>query len=348
MIGRRVTSNLVFSSDGGRIFILSRGGDLLSAEVPRRADGPVDLETVRRAADGAVIAAGWIEDRLATIAIVAGDLEISHGDYGIDIGPSRPARASLEGSGLRLTPGLRLDPYVRWWQEVVREEGLVGALTLIRDDEDRLFAVHAWRAETRMLELIGEQVTRLLPVDDHHHSAFVGRSPLRRPESRGWFRRRAGNRAELRRQTAIWYLNRRAFDAAVAGHSFPGDGPFRAFGSCASGPGGTLGTDIDDYGLWAVEQRPGVWTMVTRTGCVEVPIEPHDEVIGIVGRGAGGEASVVLHQTDAGVLSLLNHRGRRAALRLPPSVAEIAVSPVEPLVAYLADDTLSFARLDVI
>ena len=318
-----------------------------SAEVPRRADAPVALTTVRRAAEGAVIAAGWIEDRLATIAIVGGDLEISHGDYGIERGPSRLARAPLEGSGLRLTPGRRLDPYVRWWQEVIREEWLVGAITLLRDDEDRLFVVHAWDPETRMLELIGEQVTGMLPVDDHHHSAFIGRSPPPRPERRRWFRRRAGNRPDPRRPTAIRYLNRRALGSYL-GHLFPGDGPFRAFGSCASGPGGTVGTDIDDYGLWAVEQRPGVWTMVSRTGGVEVPIDPDDEVVGIVRRGAGGEASLVVHDAGAGVLSLLNQRGRRAALRLPVTPAEIAVSPVDPLVAYVADGTLSFATLDVI
>jgi hypothetical protein len=341
-----MTSNLVFSSDGRRIFALSAEGDLQSAPVSGRDETPVALETVRRASEGAVIAAGWIEDRLATIAVVGGDLEISHGDYGIADGPSRPARAPIQGSGLKLTPRRRLDPYVRWWEEVVPEESLVGAITLVRDDDDRLFVVNAWRPETRMLQLIGEQVTGLLPVDDHRHSAFIGRSPAPRPEPRRWFPRRARSREE-RPLMAIWYLNRQSHGEYV-GHRFPGDGPFRAFGSCASGPGGTIGTDLHDYGLWAVEQRPRVWTTVSRTGSVEVPVDPSDEVVGIVGRGAGGEASLVVHDAAARLLSTLNHRGRRAALQVPTPLAEIAVSPVEPLVASLAGGVLSFARLDVI
>lgn len=340
-----MTSNLVFSSDGRRIFALSAEGDLLSAPVSGRDETAVALTMVRRAAEGAVIAAGWIEDRLATIAIVDGDLELSHADYGIDGGPSGPARAPIEGSGLALTPGRRLDPYTRWWQEVVREESLVGAITLIRDHHDRLFVIDAWRPETRTISLLGELVTGLLPVDDHRHSAFIGRSVPRRPEPRHWFQRRSRHREGSPRTAAIHYLNRQSLGSS-RGHAFQGDGPFRAFGSCASGPGGAIGTDIDDFGLWAVEQRPRVWTMVSRAGSVEVSIEPGDEVVGIVGRGAGGQPSLVVR--DAGVLSLLNQRGRRPAVHVPASLTEIAVSPVEPLVAYLADGALSFARLDVI
>jgi hypothetical protein len=340
-----VTSNLVFSSDGRRVFALSAGGDLQSAEVPRSGSGRAEaVRTERPASAGAVIAAGWLEGRLATIAVVDGDLEVSHGDYGIDSGPSEPCRAPLAGSGLKLTPGRRLDPYVRWWQEVIREEGLLGAITLVRDDDDRLHALFAWRDGCRKVGLVGERVTALIPFDEERHAAFVGRGAPLRPHGGWWVRWRARVHAASHvRPMAIHRLDRRG-QFALLGRKLPGDGSFRAF--AVQAPSGASGLTWDDVGLWAVEQRAGVWAIATLGESVDVVVPPGREVVGVVGHGVAGAPALVLREADGSTLSLFNERGHRTCVRAQARLGAVAVSPVDPVIAYLAGNELAFARID--
>jgi hypothetical protein len=345
-----VGSNLVFSSDGRRLFALSADGDLQSVEVPRGAGGPAPpFRTERRAAEGRVIAAGWLDGRLATIAVVGGDLEASHGDYGLAGGPSTPCRAPLAGSGLEVTPGRRLDPYVRWYEQVVPEESLVGAITLIRDDHDRLYALQGWSDGERILQHLGDQVTALAGFEEDRHAAFVGRLAPSRHHYSGWLeRRRAEKRAAAQeRPMYIAYLNRRAI-SAQPGPKLAGDGSFRAFGVESPELPGPYGRSPDDFGLWAVEQRAGIWTLVWLHGTADVAVAPGDAVVGVVARGPGGAPGLVLRAEDGCELALLNAQGRRASLRAEAPIDAIAVSPVEPLVAYTAGGALWFARLDAI
>src|SRR4051812_13315853 len=119
------SSNLVFASDGRRIFGLDASGDLGSVRVPESPSdsaGPVVRE--HAASGGAIVVAGWLEGRLATAIVRGGDLELSHGEYGLNLAPSRPAQIPLAETGFRRTASRRLDPYLRWWQEVSPEEEL--------------------------------------------------------------------------------------------------------------------------------------------------------------------------------------------------------------------------------
>jgi hypothetical protein len=305
-------SSLVHSDDGARVFGVAQDGDLWSVEVPRDFSRPPALaRREREASEGAVVAAGWIEDRLATVAVRGAELELSHGEYGLNLAPSCALRVPL--GPIRLAARTRLDPYVRWWQEVNPVEELFGGVSLVRGADDRLFAVAAWRDEGELrtqVTPVADDVTALALREDHASAVIVGRVG----ETRG-----------------IFLLNRQLTGSPGLLRRIEGRTPLRAV---TGFPGGTL---TASHFAVAVEETPGTWSVhhvgtshdgERRPSAVVVE---RGHVIGVADAGL-----VVLDDTRTS-LSWVRPGGRTPLVQGSETIASASVNPMAPVVAFVTE-----------
>jgi hypothetical protein len=333
-------SNLVCASDGRTLFGLTAKGDLESVPVPGDPDeGPPRVERLRAGSSGVVLAAGWLEGRLATIALVDDELELSHGESGVDGAPSEAARIPVAGTELRLAGrGGRLDPYARWWQEINPVEELMTAISLVRDDDDRLFSVAMWR-ENRALrvnvQLAAEEVVALASFDEAGATVIVGRAPSPPPVAglkRLWARPAPVRQGVFRLDWRAGLGLCRSIDAPEA--------PARAF---VGGSGGSL---MGGCGLFAFAVAAPTWTIVDDGSAVDVEVPVDEEVVGVAAAPSAAEPSSLIVRGFANrTLALRRPGGTRPLVETSESITAVAVIPRAPLVAYLAGSELCFVRL---
>jgi hypothetical protein len=338
-----VASNLVFSSDGGRVFMRSADGDLWSVNVPAHPEemaAPPHMELP--ASQGIVTAVGLLEGRLAVIRVTEEEIEASHGDAGVGGQPSKPLRLRLAASGLVLGDASRLDPYVLWWGDVDQMcEELVG-LTLVRGRDDRLFALtpHGQQA----FDPIAEEVTLLASAEDEGYATvFVGRTPS--PQPRSWlvglFRRSEDNSPAIYELSTRWpwapgpcrKLRSGPSPQAVAGYPGPGTFSYRLVGY------------EEGNGIWI-----GTWRWLEGPSCECRFIAPKThKVVGIVREpeASRGEVALIVQDASKDGLWLLGPEGTpRPFVSGPMPIERVECCPSRPLIAYVRDAYLHFLWLE--
>lgn len=222
-----LTSNLVFSSGGEKIFGLSQEGDLVCVDVPANPDAVPTAPSVRRRAEnGAFIAAGWLEGRLGTITLSGNELLLSHGWSGeVGVGTSKPSTVHLDRSEMRISATARLEPYVRWFREVNPIECWHLADTLLRDDDERLFNLSAEPGKVTECAayLVAEDVRAVAGSEEHRDAVFVGRERRTQttPEPPRWFglKRKPRDEPTLRRH----WLFRTTTSSGILSVDVPGN-----------------------------------------------------------------------------------------------------------------------------
>jgi hypothetical protein len=91
-----VDSNLLFSADGRHLFARSDAADLWVVDVPEDSWAPLPAPALaERASQGFVIAAGWLDDRVATLTVRDGVLVASHGEWNVAAQASTPLEVAL-------------------------------------------------------------------------------------------------------------------------------------------------------------------------------------------------------------------------------------------------------------
>jgi hypothetical protein len=337
-------SNLVFSSDGTRLFFRSPSGELWSADVPQKGGAPALHRHDGYAAEGTAVAVGWLEDRLAVVSVRGDTLFASHGSPGVNFAPSGELRLSIAGSGLVLGGG-RLEPYVRWCAEINPVEELPIAMTLVRGDDDRLFVV--WQSpfgDPPSIEVVAEEVSAIAALGPGVTATTiaVGRRPARpKPPRRTLFRCRPPS---PRTTAVVFELSRRCGWEPGNCSILEDERPPRAFvGYAGSHSGG---------GLVALERVGGGWIVgrpERRLG-VDVIFEalPSGErVVGVVDDGSRRDrGALVVVDSERRRLSLVDeHRQRKVIIVEDHPVEHIAFSLVEPVAAYVRNAELCFAWL---
>ncbi len=190
-----VDSNLLFSADGRHLFARSDARDLWVVDVPEDSRAPLLAPALaERASAGFVIAAGWLDDRVATLTVRNGVLVASHGEWNVAAQASTPLEVALGPENTIATaPARRLDPYLRWWIEINPVEEWPVSRTLVCTDENRLLALRfpnvPWEEKESFaprLEVVALDVVTALPFQaDSLSSVFIGRLPPEPPRPRG-------------------------------------------------------------------------------------------------------------------------------------------------------------------
>lgn len=337
-----VASNLVFSSDGARVFLRSTDGDLWSVNVPAHPGEMATPHMELPASQGIVTAVGLLEGRLATIRVTEGEVEASHGDAGVGGRPSKPLRRRLAGSGLLLSDTGRLYPYVLWWGDVDQMCDERVGLTLVRGTDDRLFALIANGEQA--FDPIAEEVTLLASADEEGYGTlFVGRmpSPQPRPWLVGLFRRGEDHSPAIYELSTRWpwapgpcrKLRSGPSPQAIAG--YPGPGTFKY---------GLVGYE-ESSGIWI-----GTWSWPDGPSCECRFIVPRaHQVVGIVREPEAnrGEVALVVQDPSKDGLWLLGPEGApRPLVGGPMPIERVECCPSRPLIAYVSDTYLHFLWLE--
>jgi hypothetical protein len=248
-----------------------------------------------------------------------GQLDLTHGEFDPDGAASHPARFAIESTGLHFPDIMppRLDPCVRWWQEVDPIEQRLSAVSLLRDARDRLFSIALWRdgAEQRShVALVAEQVTALSGWDARHAVTFSGAI--------------AGARA-------VFALDRRSTQPILL-QRLPEADSCRTFLAWDARAG---------HALHAIEQAPDTWVLRGARDYGAVRLAAGEHAVGLAVQPGDEHPALVVLSPDRCDLWLMRADARTHEFRAGSAITRVAVHPVLPLLACAAGSDMTLLSL---
>lgn len=313
-------ADISFSPERSTLLLLTLENRLLSVEASEAGHAAPSVRNEWIAPEGRVIvAAGWLEGRVAVVSLGGGELQLSHGVPGLEGGASSNAQVMLEGNGPHFAELVspRFDPYVRWWQEINPIEQCLVAVSLLRDAREHLFAIAIWQEGGQYLSrltLVAERVSGFSGWDERGSAAFTGTV--------------AGVRG-------VFALDRRS-TAPIPLQHLVGDASFRTFFAWRGTPDRRL--------LSAIEQAPNTWLLSAPGAPSAVMLDAGEEAVGLA--APLGDASLVVLGPDRCDLSLIRAGSRTHHFRAVAAITRVAVHPTLPLLAYVAAGEVTLLALD--
>jgi hypothetical protein len=316
---KRPVSNLVFSSNGRKLFARAQGGGVVSIGVPNspRAGASQPKLYVPRSRKQ-VVAAGW-HQRNAIVATAEGDrLELTtvKGRSWLGIDQSAPLPA---GSFVSEPDRITSIVFLRYGPKLV---------PLVPDAAGTLFELGDFfeapiEVVARDLKAIAARGDRVVLVARGHELDDMGLRP--RPAA-------AGPRPDLLPAGSGFAM------AVMSAHyaekppqivPLDGDGTFEAFF-------GWPGHHFLHNPLLAVQQRGRAWSLHAATGVLELFPDEGATVVGVTfDAGEAGGPSLVLLDRDRRRLSLVGRKTSRALLPSADPIVHVAASHAGPEIAYL-------------